>query len=1220
MPGSRYDDMELPSIPKSSHTPGEIRSDQFSRKNLKSILHCLTGELKRRGTKTPHIFLPFRSKIDDFKLEKFLMVLFPHGEIIKSEDKIYEVLLGVDEFTLICCLKYLWSRLPNNEIIGWDVYLEYKRKEKEAGYPKSAFLSIMPKCLSSPAHASIVYDFLDLLISISSNSQYNFLSGRKIAKMSSIWAFNNNRYIKNQKSAFYDATLLTENTFIDGLNDWKESTDAIFHLLLSFLRAMLPDNEMETLKLPKTLQSLLITNSYPPLANTDSIKSIITIPCVSVRSTKISASPYELISKVRHALSFEKKDAFVSIENYTILKNIFEKNTTNEIVSSLTEESRRVLNRLTEPPINSRFDLYPGWLRQLESSASVDPNIPLYSEITISNVSIQDYYIWTWLSSLGSDQPKEKKSLFGRSLVVEAGLRGFQKWMIITEVLMTTDDYLNKFKSSNNLSAVPRVPQKDDKRSLSGGSYKDMPLPPPPPPSKNDSDLLPSISFEDDEKLSIEVGGGIIDAHTYDYENQDNEMNDYTRYLSSLNISDDNITPSMYKKVEVLEPIVETRRQNYRPPPPQFDPPSTQNQTPYQQNNTFASNPLLPESTNSNVYEYQHLGEYVEPYTNYETEEERAARELSVKAQDPYSEYYIPGVEAQQAQQPTQVHEPFAYQDPNGQQPAEQLIVQSEDPSSYPQGDQQQYEQSPEAAPAGETIINDENKENMEVKKKKKKKKSDKEKKKSPQLPFPFPVPPGMIPPFMDSNGKMENMPPMGFFPLPPGMEPPKKTKDKKKKKKKSPSSSPKQTEVPKFEITPVSNEQSPNLNDAPVLQPATQQAGTPSSPRSVQSVNPAVQAVPAPAVQSQVAHHQGVPPQGVSSQVAPSPSHNVPHQAAPSNTAPHQAHPTSIPSQGQAPTQQYRPLVNSQPSHIGAKQNYPSRTPSPVRANDSNQPTPNNPFPHSPIDRQQMPSLPPTPIEKSNPTSPMAPQGSFPNRSPQREHQQLNQVPPYGHGQQARLASPVPPVQHQPPEKKQPPIGVHQGHPSAPGQGQPSPRPVGQTYPPQARPGQHPSQVPPTQAHPPAQGHPVAQGHPPTQARPPAQGYPPAQSYPPAQGYPAAGKTPPVAPGHAAPAAAPQPYGYPPQGYYPPPQGYYPPPQGYYPPPQGYYPPPQGYPYYPPPGGAAAPPPAATPEEKKSRSDVAIMGMPTAGKHNKNKQANKANLRNAFIQGSFGI
>lgn len=307
MPGSKYDDMELPSIPKSPYVSGEIRPDQFSRKNLKSVLHCLTGELKRRGTKTPHIFLPFRSKIDDYKLEKFLMLLFPHGEIIKPEDKIYEVLLDFDEFTLICCLKYLWSRLPNNEIIGWDVYLEYKRKEKDAGYPKSAFLSIMPKCLSSPAHASIVYDFLDLLISISSNSQYNFLSGRKIAKMASIWAFNNNRYIKNQKSAFYDATLLTENTFMDGLNDWKESTDAIFHLLLSFLRAMLPENEMETLKLPKTLQSLLITNSYPPLANTDSIKSIITIPCVSVKSTKISSNPYELISKVRHALSFEKR-------------------------------------------------------------------------------------------------------------------------------------------------------------------------------------------------------------------------------------------------------------------------------------------------------------------------------------------------------------------------------------------------------------------------------------------------------------------------------------------------------------------------------------------------------------------------------------------------------------------------------------------------------------------------------------------------------------------------------------------------------------------------------------------------------------------------------------------------------------------------------------------------------------------------------------------------
>ena len=264
------EDMELPDIPGSNARNNErtiIKSDQFTRKKLRGILHLITGELKSRGTKTPHIFLPFRSRIDDTKLELFISKIFPRGELIGMYDEIevVEILRKFDEFTLICGLKYLWSRLPNNEIIGWDVYLEYKRKEKEAGYPKGAFLSIMPKCLSSPAHASIVYDFLDLLISIASNSQYNYLSGRKIAKMSSLWAFNGHEISLISILRCYTNKEITSYRRITEY--WKPSSEALFHLLLSFLRAMLPDDESDTLKLPKTLQSLLITNSYPPLEN-----------------------------------------------------------------------------------------------------------------------------------------------------------------------------------------------------------------------------------------------------------------------------------------------------------------------------------------------------------------------------------------------------------------------------------------------------------------------------------------------------------------------------------------------------------------------------------------------------------------------------------------------------------------------------------------------------------------------------------------------------------------------------------------------------------------------------------------------------------------------------------------------------------------------------------------------------------------------------------------
>lgn len=693
------EDMELPEIPGSNARKNErtiIRSDQFTRKKLRGILHLITGELKARGTKTPHIFLPFRSRIDDAKLELFISKVFPRGELVSmfDEAEVIDILRKFDEFTLICGLKYLWSRLPNNEIIGWDVYLEYKRKEKEAGYPKGAFLSIMPKCLSSPAHASIVYDFLDLLISMASNSQYNYLSGRKIAKMSSLWAFNGTT--KPHQSPFYDATLDKENTFIDGLEFWKPSSEALFHLLLSFLRAMLPENESDTLKLPKTLQSLLITNSYPPSESTDSIKSIITIPCVVIRSTKISSNVYELLSKVRNTISFNKKDSFLSIENYTILKNIFLKSSTKEIVSSLTEESRRILGRLDADPIESNYDLYPGWARP---DIETDPDIPLFSQINIENVSLQDYYIWTWLSSLASDQTSHNKKLFGRSIVVEASLKGFQKWLIITEQVLSSEEYIKHFTEPSKST---------DKRNLSSESYKNLPLPPPPPPVKENVGLLPKYRFNNDDfKMEIVSDN---DDYIYPTEVNDDELSDYRRYLDSVNEQQDGELADAFKKTSLHST---DKKATYRPPPPpleskEFSPTvskydqnpgqmqqnydsSLQMHQPYHYENDIqhmrntgpvpihgqmnepnpkklstssamsssASQYLTPEGSNSpqkgivspyyspNKFSQGHTDNtrFKEPYENYETEYERYLKLRNAKSDEPFDDYHIEGFE-----------------------------------------------------------------------------------------------------------------------------------------------------------------------------------------------------------------------------------------------------------------------------------------------------------------------------------------------------------------------------------------------------------------------------------------------------------------------------------------------------------------------------------------------------------------------------------------------
>ncbi|CAI5758783.1 unnamed protein product [Candida verbasci] len=618
-------ELKLPKLPTASlkrltsttylTNAGLLTQDQFTRKKLKSILHVITRILKAKGTKTPHIFLPFRSKIKDENLEHFLGLLSPNGKLITNEALIEEICSTIDDFTLVSALKFFWSRLPNNEIIGYDVYLEFKRKEQELGYPKNGFLTIMPKCLSSSSHASIVYDFLDLLINIISNSQFNYLSGRKVSKMASFYAFNN---IKKDVG-FLNATIENEFNFIKGINVWKNQTNALFHLVLSFLRSMLPESDGETIKIPKTLQSLLITTSYPPNdENENTIKNFITIPCVCIKTTRPSMNAYELISKIRHSLSFTNKNDFLSIENYTILKNLFSQKATSDIINSLTEESRRIVNRITAEPIdNSKFDLNPGWC---DCQFEIDHDIPLYSQIEINNVSIQDYYIWTWLTSLASDQPNTKKSLFGRSIVVEADISGFQKWIVLTEKTMTSDEYLKHFK----LDKEKELPKPYSKKSpIKENINKDLP-PPPVEDGKLENDVSvekEEVSFKEDEEDS-----SFIVYPTQDYQ-------EFEDYLNSTSLKEIENLTSKFSKTSVHEDILPKTKHNVRKAPPPIE--STEIKSAPIQSRDLKPKPIEKDS------EIVQHNEYYEPFDVYQPELDKKQNNAN---EERYDNYHIPTI------------------------------------------------------------------------------------------------------------------------------------------------------------------------------------------------------------------------------------------------------------------------------------------------------------------------------------------------------------------------------------------------------------------------------------------------------------------------------------------------------------------------------------------------------------------------------------------------
>lgn len=176
---------------------------QFSREKVKGVIHVITAELKEKGPDVEFLMIPFRPEQTNDKLLTLLNQLFPlgNGQPV-NEKKQLRIVSKADVWTLFQCLKYIWCRLPNSEIIGWKSYLEFKFREEDKKFPRKSFLEIMPQCLASPNHASIVYDFFDLIISISSNSRVNKMSARKISKMCAIWAFS--KQIPNSDIQDYD--------------------------------------------------------------------------------------------------------------------------------------------------------------------------------------------------------------------------------------------------------------------------------------------------------------------------------------------------------------------------------------------------------------------------------------------------------------------------------------------------------------------------------------------------------------------------------------------------------------------------------------------------------------------------------------------------------------------------------------------------------------------------------------------------------------------------------------------------------------------------------------------------------------------------------------------------------------------------------------------------------------------------------------------------------
>ena len=414
---------------------------KFEREKIKGVLHLITSELKERGTSVEYIMIPFRPEQKNEKLLKFLNQLFPmgNGQPVKKAHQ-QKIISKTEVWTLFQGIKYIWCRLPNSEIIGWKSYLEFKYREADKKYPQKAFLEIMPQCLESCNHASIVYDFFDLIVTLASNSKVNKMSARKICKMCAVWAFNKPSQNISTDGPSYDFDSngilprykKVNNSFQDGLDEWIPASDAMFHLLLSFLKSFVP-KDLESAKLPRSLKSILFNNEYPPKDSTAyTSETILTIPLVTLYTDKFSRKPWQLLERCNEMLDFSDYDAFEAREDYALLKSLFKKKNNVEGISrKMSQESRRIMKAMSTK--HSTFQA--GWAPRkcLENTNHLEDNIQ------VRRVDIDDYFIWTWLSTLSYEQTSQKKMLFGRSVILEFEFDGFKKWVCFQECDITLD-------------------------------------------------------------------------------------------------------------------------------------------------------------------------------------------------------------------------------------------------------------------------------------------------------------------------------------------------------------------------------------------------------------------------------------------------------------------------------------------------------------------------------------------------------------------------------------------------------------------------------------------------------------------------------------------------------------------------------------------------------------------------------------------------------------
>lgn len=468
--------------------------NEFYPKNIKRTIHLITQQLKQESAlNIDYLFLPFRKEQTNESLLRFLNAIMPRGDgkALENESKLIKIIKKTQPGVLFQALKYIWSRtvIPSsksthsknrwNGVVGYDAYLKFRDLEIEKMYPRKSFLELMPRCLTSPDHASLVYDMFDLISTISSNAPKNKMSCRKISKMCAIWAFDCTSKLGDEDNQKY-------RTLTTGIQDWIVKAEAMFHLSIAFIRSFAPEGEsLEKSNFPISLLHVLKDNKYPPEPSTN--KNMLQIPVISLQrhynnnennnDQKQKLKPWSLIENINQLF---KSDDFMILENDSnqidpinnnkilklsrqqkaLIKSIFsEKSSIETISKKMSKQSKKIMKEFTtrHSSFQAGWNTNPVPSQKVRSDAFKNTS---EDYLTWTTCYIDDFYIWTWMSSLSNEESPRQRNIFGRSLILEFEFDAFKKWVIFEEVSVNKEQIVPKISPRSELRTVSNIEDK----------------------------------------------------------------------------------------------------------------------------------------------------------------------------------------------------------------------------------------------------------------------------------------------------------------------------------------------------------------------------------------------------------------------------------------------------------------------------------------------------------------------------------------------------------------------------------------------------------------------------------------------------------------------------------------------------------------------------------------------------------------------------------------